>query len=377
MRYLLWGLISLFMYSISIADTTEKIKIAVITAQTGDAVTSSNTESLGTARKMIAEFNQQGGILGHQIELIALDNGSSPLGSKIAARKAIKANVHAVIGAIWSSHSLAAASLLQPAKIPMISPLSTNPRVTQTGDYIFRACFIDPFQGKVMAHFAYHDLQARNAVILTNINRDYSIGLSQFFKNTFTELGGKVLLHGEYQGKSIEFTKLLRDLKHLNPDIVYLPGGDTDSSLIIRQAKKMGIKTTYLGGDSWSIDIFKYGKNELEGSYQTTHWHEDTPIKESKTLLKKLYGDTANIQVNVNDTIPLTYDSIMLLKQAIIRAGSLDRQKIRDALAATQNYEGATGTISFDNNGDPVNKSAVILYLDSTTKHFKKNVSPE
>jgi len=365
------------MYSISIADTTEKIKIAVITAQTGDAVTSSNTESLGTARKMIAEFNQQGGILGHQIELIALDNGSSPLGSKIAARKAIKANVHAVIGAIWSSHSLAAASLLQPAKIPMISPLSTNPRVTQTGDYIFRACFIDPFQGKVMAHFAYHDLQARNAVILTNINRDYSIGLSQFFKNTFTELGGKVLLHGEYQGKSIEFTKLLRDLKHLNPDIVYLPGGDTDSSLIIRQAKKMGIKTTYLGGDSWSIDIFKYGKNELEGSYQTTHWHEDTPIKESKTLLKKLYGDTANIQVNVNDTIPLTYDSIMLLKQAIIRAGSLDRQKIRDALAATQNYEGATGTISFDNNGDPVNKSAVILYLDSTTKHFKKNVSPE
>jgi len=377
MRYLLWGLISLFMYSISIADTTEKIKIAVITAQTGDAVTSSNTESLATARKMIAEFNQQGGILGHQIELIALDNGSSPLGSKIAARKAIKANVHAVIGAIWSSHSLAAASLLQPAKIPMISPLSTNPRVTQTGDYIFRACFIDPFQGKVMAHFAYHDLQARNAVILTNINRDYSIGLSQFFKNTFTELGGKVLLHGEYQGKSIEFTKLLRDLKHLNPDIVYLPGGDTDSSLIIRQAKKMGIKTTYLGGDSWSIDIFKYGKNELEGSYQTTHWHEDTPIKESKTLLKKLYGDTANIQVNVNDTIPLTYDSIMLLKQAIIRAGSLDRQKIRDALAATQNYEGATGTISFDNNGDPVNKSAVILYLDSTTKHFKKNVSPE
>jgi len=377
MRYLLWGLISLFMYSISIADTTEKIKIAVITAQTGDAVTSSNTESLATARKMIAEFNQQGGILGHQIELIALDNGSSPLGSKIAARKAIKANVHAVIGAIWSSHSLAAASLLQPAKIPMISPLSTNPRVTQTGDYIFRACFIDPFQGKVMAHFAYHDLQARNAVILTNINRDYSIGLSQFFKNTFTELGGKILLHGEYQGKSIEFTKLLRDLKHLNPDIVYLPGGDTDSSLIIRQAKKMGIKTTYLGGDSWSIDIFKYGKNELEGSYQTTHWHEDTPIKESKTLLKKLYGDTANIQVNVNDTIPLTYDSIMLLKQAIIRAGSLDRQKIRDALAATQNYEGATGTISFDNNGDPVNKSAVILYLDSTTKHFKKNVSPE
>lgn len=377
MRYLLWGLISFFISSISMADTTEKIKIAVITAQTGDAVTSSNTESLNTARNMIAEFNQQGGILGHQVELVALDNRSSPLGSKIAARKAIKANVHAVIGAIWSSHSLAAASLLQPAKIPMISPLSTNPRVTQTGDYIFRACFIDPFQGKVMAHFAFNDLKARKAVVLTNINRDYSIGLSQFFNETFLELGGKILLKGEYQGKDIEFGQLLHNVKQLNPDIIYLPGGDTDSSLIIRQAKKLGVEATFLGGDSWSTDIFKYGKDELKGSYQTTHWHEDTSIKESQALLKKLYGDTANIQENVNDTIPLTYDAIMLLKQAIIRAGSLDRQKIRDALAATQNYKGATGTISFDNNGDPMNKSAVILYLDSTTKHFKQNVSPE
>jgi branched-chain amino acid transport system substrate-binding protein len=185
------------------------------------------------------------------LEVIELDNSSNSIGSKQAALKAVELDVVAVIGAAWSSHSLAIAPVLQQAQIPMISPISTNPKVTFIGNFIFRVCFIDPFQGEVMAQFAYRDLKARTAIILTNVNSDFSIGLAEFFEKSFIQSGGKVLWEGEYKEKAIDFSTTLKKVRLLQPNVVFVPGYIQDSALIIKQAKKMEIRSIFIGGDGW------------------------------------------------------------------------------------------------------------------------------
>jgi branched-chain amino acid transport system substrate-binding protein len=354
------------------AFSAQPAKIAAIFSLSGIAA-AHNEPLIPMIELAVDELNQQGGLLGHPVELTLLDNQSTPIGSKMAAEQAVRLGVIAVIGAHWSSHSLAMAPILQQAGIPMISPGSTNPQVTLVGDYIFRACFVDSFQGQAMANFAYQDLKARKAAVFRNVDETYSVMLADFFVKSFRGHGGDVVMDIAYRGKAVDFSDILSQVKKRPADVIYVPGYTRDSGLLIKQAVSMGISATFLGGDAWD-EIWKYAGEALEGSYQTAPWHPDVPFERSihlKTLFRQKYGH--EIQ---NLSTPLAYDAVMLLADAVKRAGSLQCAKVRDALSKTVGFAGATGIISFNGHGDPSSKDVIILQWNHGQARYLKTVKP-
>ena len=354
------------------AIAAEPVKIAAIFAQTGIAAVN-NAPYSQMIELAIEELNRKGGLLGRSVELILLDNKSTPLGSMSAAKKAVQLQVTAVIGAIWSSHSLAAAPVLQKSGIPMITPISTNPKVTGIGNYVFRVCFIDSFQGKAMAQFAYNELGAKTAIVLEIINEEFSLTLSEYFVESFMKYGGKVLLKSSYKNNAVDFALLLDKVKVLPSDVVYVPGYARDSGLLIKQAVSMGIHTTFLGGDGWN-QIYDYGGAEVEGNFYSAAWHPDVPYTKS-IHLQKIYSQKYKNRLT-HTGAPLAYDAVMLLADAVLRAGTLERSKIRNALAETEGFQGATGTITFDEQGDPLNKEVIILKLEKGGATYFKSIKP-
>jgi len=364
----LW-LIGIFSFS---AMAAEPVKIAAIFAKTGIAA-EDNAPEIQMIQLAVEELNSHGGMLGRPVELIILDNKSTPIGSTQAAKEAVQFQVTAVIGASWSSHSLAMAPILQQEGIPMISPASTNPKVTRIGNCIFRVCFLDSIQGKAMARVGYTELGARTAVVLKIVNEEYSLTLAEFFVSSFQKYGGKVLFEGNYRSTAVDFKDILKEVKRLQPDVVFVPGYTRDSGLLIRQAVSMGIQTTFLGGDGFN-QIHDYGGGAVEGSYYSTHYHLDVPSEKSIQLqdtYKKKYKKKIT---DMNS--PLTYDAVIVLADAIRRADSLDRAKIRDALAETKGFEGVTGIITFDEHGDPLNKPVVVMKLGKKEQVYFKSIKP-
>jgi branched-chain amino acid transport system substrate-binding protein len=355
------------------ANAAGPIEIVAVLSKTGIAV-DDNLPAIEAARLAVEELNSRGGVLGHPLHLTVLDNQSTPLRSKLAAQRAVEMKATAVIGAIWSSHSLQMAKILQAAEIPMITPASTKPEVTRAGDFIFRVCFVDSFQGGVMARFAFEEIGGRTAVVMTNVNEEYSMTLSEYFVKYFSQMGGRALYQGHYKGTAVDFTKPLTEAKASRPDVVFIPGYSRDSGLLIKQACKMGIDSTFLGCDAWNGPIYEYAGESLEGSYYSSHWHPQVPFEESRHLQKiyrNKYGDKA-----MTVTVPLTYDAVMLFADAAKRAKSLNRHAIRNALADTERLHGATGTITFDDNGDPLNKEAMIIQFEKGSEVFVKSVKP-
>lgn len=351
------------------AESTEPIKIAAIFAQTGEAA-KSNASSLQGLHIAIKEINEQGGILGKKLELLIFDNQSTPLGSKVAAQNARKAGITAIIGAQWSSHSLVIAKLAQEHGIPMITNYSTNPQVTKTGSYIFRVCFTDPFQGRSLAQFVRHDLNAKTAVILKNVSSDYSMGLAQEFYKNFEAMQGKVLLELSYIQKERDFRQILHQSKQASPDVLFIPGHD-ESGLIAKQAQDLGIHAAFVGGDGWGLQSFyQRGGQDIRKGYYSTHWSEQI---ERKTTLNFLQNYRKHIHIETGTA--LAYDAVLLLADAIRRANTFDREKIRDALAQTKNFQGVTGDISLNENGDPI-KDVVIMEIINGKAHYLKTISP-
>ncbi len=348
------------------------VKIAAVFSATGIAA-AHNGPMIEMTELAVAEVNRAGGLLGRPIELIHLDNQSKPLGASLAAEEAVDRGVTAVIGGHWSSHSLAMAPVLQAAGIPMISPTSTNPEVTRIGDYIFRACFLDSFQGNAMGRFAATELGARTAAILRNIDEAYSLTLADYFKDSFLAHGGSVPMDEGYRGKAVDFSEILQGVARLSPSVVYIPGYTRDSGLIIKQAAAMGVETTYIGGDAWD-EISEYAGKALDGSYHSSPWHPKVPFARS-IHLRKIYRKTFGREIS-SINAPLAYDAVLLLADAVERAGSLDRRRIRDALAATQGFRGATGVISFDENGDPRDKAVIVLRFEGDTARYHETLHP-
>lgn len=365
-------LIAIVMLALAPFTVAEPIRIGAIFSQTGIAA-GHNEPLISMVQLAVEDINQTGGILKLPIQLILLDNQSTPIGATIAAEEAIRLRVTAVVGAHWSSHSLSMAPILQKAGIPMISPGSTNPDVTKIGDFIFRACFLDSFQGMAMARFSYENLNARSAVIVRNIDEDYSVMLAEFFKRSFVELGGNVLLDEEYRGKAVDFADIITTIKSHHPDVVYIPGYTRDSGLFIKQAIGMGLTSTFLGGDAWD-EIETYAGNAIDGSYQSAPWHPEAPFPRSR-YLQKLYHLRFHEYIG-NMSAPLAYDAVHLLANAIEQAGTLDRSAIRDALAATKHFKGATGIISFDENGDPKDKDVIIIQFRNGQRIYHKTIKP-
>ncbi len=350
----------------------ETVKVAAILSLTGIAA-QHNEPLIPFIELAVDEINADGGLLGKPVQLILLDNHSTPIGSSLAAKEAVTLDVLAVIGAHWSSHSLSMAPILQEAGIPMIT-ISTNPQITPIGDYIFRINFVDTFQGEIMARFAYKDLNARRAAVVKNLNEDYSVMLADVFLTFFEQHGGQIVYEGGYKGKAVNFSETITSICEVQPDVVYIPGYSRDSGLFIKQAAAVGVESTFLGGDAWD-EIYHYGGGALEGSYYTAVWHPEMNSPASQHL-QTMFQEQFDREIS-NFSAPPWYDAFMLLRDAVRRAGSLQHAAIRDALAATTDFRGATGNIRFDENGTPQNKEIVILRVKDGEPVYFTTIKPQ
>jgi branched-chain amino acid transport system substrate-binding protein len=347
----------------------KSVKLAVILAKTGDAA-QVNKLGFEAARFAAEEINRLGGVVGHRIELLEYDSESTVLGARKAAMQAVQDEVAAVVGDARSSNSSAMAPILQTARIPMVTPTSTSPGVTRLGDFIFRACYSDELQGKLLAEFALRDLKANSAAIVTNVNSEYSMGLGRFISDRFNRTG-QVVLESDYLQSTTDFRSILEMIQAAKPDVVFVPGYSRESVYIIRQARQMGIQATFVGADGWNDVMYEYAGDELEGSYFSQHWHPDIPEEKSRAFVERYSTTHKMFRAGV---VALTYDTVSLIADAIRRAGSIKAEDIRIALARTKDFQGITGKIEFDENGDPLTKPLVILRFGREASAFHKMV---
>jgi branched-chain amino acid transport system substrate-binding protein len=356
--------------------TGDTIKVGVYGDLTGQ------TSSFGQSTKngielAVEEINAAGGVNGKKIQLIVEDDQGRPEQAKTVVSKLINQDkVQAVLGEVASTNSLAAAPVAQEAKIPMITPSSTNPKVTEVGDYISRVCFIDPFQGSVMAKFAANTLKAKTAAILGDVNSDYSKGLTQFFEEEFSRLGGKVIAKEAYTQTDPDFKGQLTKIRNLNPDVIYIPGYYGQVGIIAKQARELDMNMPLLGGDGWdSPELWKLGGASLKNAYISNHYSAENPAPEIQSFVKAY---KAKFGVVPDSLAALAYDAAKVLADAIKRAGTTDSAKLRDAINATKDFKGVTGSISLDSGRNAV-KPAVVLELDATAGafKFKETIAPE
>lgn len=323
------------------------------------------------------EINAAGGVNGKKLEMLFEDDQGTPEKAKTVIQKLISQDkVVAVLGEVASSNSLAAAPVAQEAKIPMITPSSTNPKVTEIGDYISRVCFIDPFQGSVMAKFAANTLGAKTAAILGDNSSDYSKGLTQFFEQEFTRLGGRIITKQTYAQRDQDFKAQLTQMRDQKPDVIYIPGYYGEVGIIAKQARELGMNQPLLGGDGWdSPELWKLGGAALNPAYISNHYSADNPAPEIQNFVKAYQ---AKFNVAPDSLAALAYDSAKVLADAIKRAGGTDSAKLKDAINATKGFAGVTGTITLDSNRNAV-KSAVVLSLDPAASKFafKETIYPE
>lgn len=344
--------------------------------------TTGATSSFGVSTKngielAFEEINAAGGVNGKKLEMVFEDDQGSPEKAKTVMSKLINQDkVVAVLGEVASSNSLAAAPVAQEAKIPMITPSSTNPKVTEVGDYISRVCFIDPFQGSVMAKFAANTLKAKTAAILGDNSSDYSKGLTKFFEEEFVKLGGKVITQQTYAQKDQDFKAQLTQMRDQKPDVIYIPGYYGEVAIIAKQARELGMNQPLLGGDGWdSPELFKLGGAALKNAYISNHYSADNPAPEIQNFIKSYKAKFGAVP----DAIAaLAYDAAKVLADAIKRAGGTEGPKLKDAINATKNYAGVAGAISLDANRNAV-KPAVVLELAPADSKFtyKETIYPE
>ena len=353
----------------------DKVRIGVFMSTTGTTA-NFGISSVNGIKLATDEINAAGGINGKPVELLVQDDRSDPSeAATIVTKFVTQDQVHAVIGEVASSRSLAAAPIAQNAKIPMLTPSSTNPEVTKKGDFIFRSCFIDPVQGAAIAQFAAKSLGAKTAAIMVDRKNDYSTGLEKVISETFTKFGGKMVATQSYQEGDQDFNAQLTSLKGANPEVIFVPGYYNDVGLIAKQARDKGITVPLIGGDGWdSEQLYKIGGTALNGSYFTNHYSPyDTDPKVVKfvTDYKAKYGSTP-------DALAATaYDAARIMFDAIKRSKSLAGPDIRDALAATKDYPGVTGTVTFNQNRDAVKPIVMIEIKDGGTYAVKERVNVE
>ena len=322
------------------------------------------------------EINQAGGINGHQIDIVIEDDKGSPEQAAQATANLIdRYKVVAIIGAGASGNSLAAAPKAQSAHVPLIAPSSTNPAVTQAGDYIFRACFIDGFQGEVMAKFAANTLKAKRAAILLDFNSPYSRGLTQFFELSFAKLGGEIVIKQSYSQGDPDFRGQLSLIKAGNPDVIYIPGYYGDVAIIAKQARQFGLTVPLLGADGWDApELWDLGGDAMNGSYISNHYSADDPSETIQKFVKAYRQRNGNLTPDAHAA--LAYDALRFLAEAIQRAGTTEGGKLRDALAEIKNFQGVTGIISMDKDRIAV-KPAVVLKLQDGKYIYQETIQPE
>lgn len=323
----------------------------------------------------VDEINAAGGVLGKKIRVIVEDDQGKAEEANVVVTKLItKDKVVAVLGEVASSNSLAAAPVAQQNGIPMISPSSTNPEVTKKGDYIFRVCFLDPFQGYVMAKFATGTLKMTKVAVLRDIKNDYSIGLADAFIENFKKMGGTIVADQSYSAGDPDFNAQLTAIKATSPQAIFVPGYYGEVGLIAGQAKKQGITVPLLGGDGWdSPKLTEIGRKDIDGSFFSNHYAVEDP---SPTAQKFLAAYKARFNAVPDALGGLGYDSAMVLFDAMKRAGTTDGAKLRDAIAQTKDFAGVTGRITLDADRN-ANKPAVVLEIKEGKFVYRETINPE
>lgn len=357
---------------------SKEIKIGGNLEMTGN--TASYGQSMANGIKLaFKEVNAAGGVLGKQISFIVADNKSEPSESANAVTKLVTQDkVALVLGAGASSNTLAGAQIAADNKVPFITPFSTNPKVTvdngKVNEYAFRTCFIDPFQGTVMASFAADTLKAKTAAVYIDNSSDYSKGLAQFFEESFAKKGGQIVSKEAYLQKDQDFKATLTKIKAANPDVIFVPGYYEEAGKIIKQARELGITVPIIGGDGWDstklADIA--GAEALNNTFFSNHYAADD---KSPRIAKFIEAYKAEYGQVPDAPAVLGYDAAYMAVDAIKRANSADPVKIKDALAQIKDLELVTGKITLDESHNPV-KSAVVIEMKDGKQTYKTTINP-
>jgi branched-chain amino acid transport system substrate-binding protein len=329
----------------------------------------------------IEEINAAGGIKGKKVKLVNYDDQgkTSEVGTAVT-RLITNDNVLAIIGEVASSLSIAGGQIAQQHGVPMVSPSSTNPKVTETGEFIFRVCFIDPFQGYVMARFATdpkdkNGLGLKKVAILIDQRQAYAQGLAKNFEEALVKMGGTVVAKESYQGGDQDFSAQLTRIKGVAPEAIYIPGYYTDVANIAKQVRAIGIQVPMLGGDGWE-SVAEIGGEALQGAYYSNHYSADEPRAEVKNFVEKY---TKKHSRTPDSLSALGYDAMMLIKNAYERAsekGEVSRKSLRDALAETKDFQGVTGKISMDAKRNAT-KPAAVLKIEGKSTKSAASISPQ
>lgn len=353
----------------------DQIKIGVFMSLTGTTanfgISSTNGIKMATD-----EVNAAGGINGKQVELLVQDDRSDASeAATIVTKFVTQDDVHAILGEVTSSRSIAAAPIAQNAKIPMLTPSSTAEEVTQKGDFIFRSCFIDAVQGAAIAQFAARTLNAKRAAILVDRRNAYSTGLEQFIGSSFAKLGGQIVATQSYQEGDNDFYAQLTSIKGSNPDVIFVPGYYNDVGLIAKQAREKGITVPLVGGDGWdATQLYAIGGAALNGSFFTNHY---SPY-DTDPHVQKFVNNYKSRYNTIPDALAATaYDAAGIMLDAIKRANSLEGTAIRDALAATKEFPGVTGKVTFNEKRDAVKPIIMIEIKDGGTYAVRERLQVE
>jgi branched-chain amino acid transport system substrate-binding protein len=355
------------------ASSASEIRVGEFASLTGKEATFGQMSHHGTELAM-EEVNRGGGVLGKPIKLLYEDDQSKSGEPATVVKKLISRDgVVAVLGEVASSRSMEAAPICQQNKAPMISPSSTNVKLTEMGDYIFRVCFTDEFQGKLLASFAKRTLKANNIAILTDTKSDYSVGLTRDFKTPFLANGGKVVAEQVYNGGDKDFKGQLTAVKAANPDAILVTGYYTDVGLMAKQARQLGITLPLFGGDGWeSSKLIEIGGSDVEGTYFSTHFSPEETSPAVQDFVRKFEAKYHELP---DAMAALGYDSAMVLVDAMKRAGTTEGPKLRDAVAATKEFPGVTGKITLDDKRNAT-KPAVILTVKDGKFKYVETVTP-
>ena len=366
-------LVSLVLCSAAALSADDPIKIGEYASLTGKEAAYGETSHKGIVLA-VEELNARGGVLGKKIELLTEDNQSKQGESATVVKKLMSRDkVVALLGEVASIRSLEAAPVIQNAKIPMVSSASVNSKVTEAGDYIFRVCFVDSFQGVVLAKFVNESLHVHRVAILTSVNNAYSVGMTKVFKERFLADGGAIVAEQKYSEGDKDFRAQLTAIKAAGADAIFASGYYTEAALICRQARQLGLAKPVFGGDGWDAPaLLEIGGPAMEGTYFSTHYSPDNPSAEVQNFNKRYH---ARWSATPDAWAALAYDSALVLVDAIKRAGSTDAKAIRDALAATKDFPAVTGHIPMDAHRNP-SKAAVILTIKDGKYKFVQSVAP-
>ena len=365
--------ISMFIFSCTKKANENEILIGSYSSNTGATATFGVYQLRGT-EMAINEINAAGGINGKKIKHINYDNKSDANETLAVVNRLISQDkVVAILGEATSGRSKIGAQVAQQHKIPMLSSSATNPDVTKVGNYIFRACFIDPFQGMVMAKFMTENLKLKKAAILRDIKNDYSVGLSDIFAEKLKAAGGEIITDISYQEGDIDFKSQLTAIKAKNVEAIFVPGYYNEVALIAKQAKELGMTMPLLGGDGWSSPkLYEIAKEAINGNYFSNHY--TTESKDPKTVnfvkaFKAKFNEDADVMA------ALAYDAVYLMAEAIKNSKEVTSENIRIELSKIKDFHGVTGQMSMDENRNAV-KSAVVVQVQGTEYKFITSVTP-